>query len=446
MRTEGFFKDPKVRSILTESWAVSWPMTVIMFFVFIIGLNDVYVAGRFGKEVQAAYGVAFQVFFVLGIVGSALSVGVSSVASRLFTAENKKDFVEAVDSSLVVAAATGFVLSIAGSLCAGSLVGLLHVPEALRVLTISLVRIYAVGLFFHYLLMNTNALLRSSAMIQRSMASMFVVCVLNVFLIFGLALHTPLGVLGIAWATVISTAAGSVLNFWFVRRFLAAGFSFSRSMIERLVRISWPAGLLQLFWQLGLMVLFVIIASFPRHNVEVMAAFTNGLKIEAVIFLPAFAFNMANAVVVGNLIGKGELEDAFRAGIITAVVGTLAVSVITLVVMVNARSIAATLSDNALVIQECCRYIYISLAFEPVMAWGVILGGGLNGAGDTRSVMKVVASSVWLVRLPLGCLLGIYFAWGAAGVWWAMNASIAVQAAFMSRHYLQRKWLAFKVT
>ncbi len=37
-----------------------------------------------------------------------------------------------------------------------------------------------------------------------------------------------------------------------------------------------------------------------------------------------------------------------------------------------------------MVIEESITYIYISMISEPFMAWGMILSGGLNGAGDTR--------------------------------------------------------------
>lgn len=65
----------------------------------------------------------------------------------------------------------------------------------------------------------------------------------------------------------------------------------------------------------------MILGALPKNNVEIMAAFTNGLKIESAIFLPAFAFNMANTVVIGNLLGRNDKEGAFRAGIITALTG-----------------------------------------------------------------------------------------------------------------------------
>ena len=75
------------------------------------------------------------------------------------------------------------------------------------------------------------------------------------------------------------------------------------------------------------------------------------------------------------------------------------------------------------------------------MAWGVILSGGLNGAGDTKSVMIRVALSVWLVRIPLSYLLGIIFGFGAIAVWWSMNSSLLVQAILISKRYYSKKWL-----
>lgn len=85
--------------------------------------------------------------------------------------------------------------------------------------------------------------------------------------------------------------------------------------------------------------------------------------------------------------------------------------------------------------------IYIALLSEPVMAWGVILGGALNGAGDTKAIMWIVDLSVWLVRLPASFLLAITFKMGAIGVWWSMNLSLLFQAFFMCRRYFKRKWL-----
>ena len=146
---------------------------------------------------------------------------------------------------------------------------------------------------------------------------------------------------------------------------------------------------------------------------------------------------MANAVVVGNLLGEKKQEEAFRSGMVTATIGVAIVATMALVVVLNARWIVSFLSKNEIVIRESVTYLYISMISEPVMAWGLILGGGLNGAGDTRSVLKNVALSLWFVRVPLCYIFVVLLGFGPVSVWWSMNLSQLVQAFLMSRRYLR---------
>ena len=439
-KIERIFREEKMLKLFRQSWAMSWPMTLVMFFIFLIGLTDVYVAGRISKEIQAAYGLASQIYFILSIIVFALTVGAVSLVSRLYTSGKKEEFVAAVDSTLAVALASGLVFTIIGFVFSSTIINALNVPDILKGYAAPLLRIYSIGLIFSYFLISSNGILRASGLIRSSMVTMAIVCVINAILNFVLAFQTPLGFQGIAAATVISTFVGCCMNLFFLRTRVTSLFKFSIPAVKAIVRIGWPAGLMQVLWQLGAMVLFLILAVLPRHNIEIMAAFTNGLKIESAIFLPAFAFNMANAVVVGNLLGEKKEDDAFLIGIVTVGFGVIVVLLMTVLVMVNARFVASLLSPNEIVVNECVRYIYIALLCEPVMAWGVILAGALNGAGDTKGVMWIVGLSVWLVRLPASYLFAVVLGMGATGVWWSMNLSLIFQALLLSRRYLKRKW------
>lgn len=433
------------RELLKKSWSVCWPMTMIMFFVFLIGLADIYVAGRIDKEIQAAYGVAAQLYFIFNVVGFAVTTGSVAVISRLYTSGNKKDFIASVDSSITVSVAAGLVLGIVGMVLASPLIGVMEIPQALKDKAADLVQIYSLGLAPAYFLLNTNGILRAAASIKKSMLTMVVVCILNVVLNFILAFKTPLGFKGIAVATVISTLVGCLMNFYFLKPLISGFFKFSSASVKQIVSIGWPMGLLQVFWQMAAMALYIILARLPKDNVEIIAAFTNGLKIEAAIFLPVFAFNMANAVVVGNLLGEKSKEDAFLIARLTALAGVVVTLVMVAFVMSNAAGICALLSSNEIVVRESVRYIRIALLSEPVMAWAVILAGALGGAGDTRGVMWIVGLSVWLVRVPCAYFFALVLGWGASGVWWAMNLSLAAQAVFISRRYLKRRWLEYPV-
>ena len=184
-----------------------------------------------------------------------------------------------------------------------------------------------------------------------------------------------------------------------------------------------------------------ILSALPVHRIEVLAAFSAGLRVESVIFLPALAFNFANAVIVGNLLGEGRKSEAFRAGIVTALMGVAVVTFLTGVVILGARWIMPLLSTNEIVVQEGVRYLYISMLSEPFMAFWLILGGALMGAGDTLAVMVTVSLSTWLVRIPLASFLVFILGAGSSSVWWSLNISQILTCCFIMHRYFRKKWL-----
>jgi len=442
MRLLTLFKKEEIRSFISRSWSVSWPMTFIMVFEFLIGLTDVYIAGKVSKEIQATYGFVIQLYFIFIVIANALTVGTVSVVSRLYTSGDKTEGNKAVFSSLVTALGAGIVLAAAGIFFSPEIIRLLNIPEELKHFAIPFIEIYALGLLFHYLLINCNGILRSCGMVKRSLKTMALVCGINIALNFLLVFHTSLSFRGIAAATASSVFIGSMISLAYVRRVMSGEKNFSMNMVKKMVGIGWPIGLLQVLWQLSSMALFLILSALPENKVEILAALTTGLRIESAIYLPVFGFNMANAVIVGNLMGEKKQEDAFRSGVMTAAIGVFIVTMMVIVVILNARWIVSFLSSNPIVIRESVKYLYISMISEPVMAWGVILAGGLNGAGDTRSVLVRVALSIWLVRIPLSFVLVVFFGFGPASVWWSMNISQFIQAFMISKRYLDKGWLA----
>ena len=415
-------------------------MTLIMFFEFLIGLTDVYIAGRISKEVQATYGFVIQLYFIFIVIANALTVGTVSVVSRLFTSRNKDELTEAVFSSIVTATIAGIILAAAGILLSPEIIRILNIPEELKPLAISFIHIYAAGLLFHYVLISCNGILRSCNMVKKSLKTMALVCAVNIALNFFLVFHTPISFRGIALATALSVFIGSMVNLTYVRSLMTGEKKFSMDRVKKIASIGWPMGLLQILWQLSSMVLFLILSALPEHKIEILAALTTGLRIESAIYLPVFGFNMANAVIVGNLLGEKKDEDTFKSGIVTATIGVVIVTLMVMAVILNARWIVSLLSNNEIVIKESVKYIFISMISEPFMAWGIILSGGLNGAGDTKSVLMRVALSVWLVRIPLSYIFVVLFGFGAVSVWWSMNVSQFVQAFLISKRYFSREW------
>jgi Na+-driven multidrug efflux pump len=97
------------------------------------------------------------------------------------------------------------------------------------------------------------------------------------------------------------------------------------------------------------------------------------------------------------------------------------------------------------VLAQTTLYLRIMMFSEPFMALSLILGGGLQGAGDTMGNMWVILISMWLIRLPLAALLALVLGYGALGVWVAMITSMTMQGMLMARRFHQGKWKNLRV-
>ena len=110
------------------------------------------------------------------------------------------------------------------------------------------------------------------------------------------------------------------------------------------------------------------------------------------------------------------------------------------VLYIFAWEAASILARDSAVLDETVVYLRYNLLVAPVMALSLSLGGGLQGAGDTRGVLVAIVIAMWLVRLPLAYILGIVLNWGATGVWTAMVASMTLQGTLMALRFHMGKW------
>jgi Na+-driven multidrug efflux pump len=241
-----------------------------------------------------------------------------------------------------------------------------------------------------------------------------------------------------------------VINCAFLRadpwRFLyARPWGLSSVTVKKIINIGWPAALLQVAWNAGSIVLYNILGRLQGASVAALASITNGLRIEAVVFLPAFALHMAAAVLVGQNLGAGQARRASKVGWEIALAGTVLLSLIAVVIFVLAEYFASMLANDAVVLEETTRYLKINMVSEPFMALSLILGGGLQGAGDTKGSMVVILIGMWVIRLPLAFFLALVLGYGATGVWVAMVVSMICQGLFMALRFYRGRWKEIEV-
>ena len=429
------------KKFVKTSWSLSWPMTIVVFFLFLMNITGVYISGAFGKEIQAAYGFVLQVYFITMVVAHALNVGTVSVISRLYSSKKHEECERSIFSTITFAFMCGIGFGVIGFIIIPIVIRFLSLPEAVKPLATPLFRIYILGLMFHYPFLISNGVLRATGRIKKSLVSSTTALLTIVILALSLSFKTKLGYLGIGIAHLIGISVGCLMNMYFLRDHLLPFKKFIFQNIKKEVSIGWPSGLTQISWQLANMVIYLIIGSMPMYGVETMAAFTAGLRFESLVFMPAFAFSLANAVVVGNLLGEDKQNDAFIGGLVTAGMGMFVVIIMSVLVVLNVHWVMPLFTHNEIVLKEAVNYVYIAMIAEPFLAWGMILTGALNGAGDTKNVLKMVAGSLWLVRVPIAYILAVKFSLGPTSLWWAMNVSLFVMAIVLTKRYFGKKWL-----
>jgi Na+-driven multidrug efflux pump len=89
--------------------------------------------------------------------------------------------------------------------------------------------------------------------------------------------------------------------------------------------------------------------------------------------------------------------------------------------------------------------LFIFAFAMPGLAVSLTLGGGLRGAGDTRSVLFIMAGCTWIVRLIPAYILAIPLGLGVPGAWMAAILDINIRAALMFLRFRQGKWKDIKV-
>ncbi len=424
-------------------------MLLIMIFNFLVGMTDIYVAGFISPEVQAVVGFVSQLFFLNIIIANAISIGTIALLARSIGGGDFAGAVKIARQSLMFGILAALVLMMAGLAFYREIVAIAGFPENIRGIAERFIRIFALSLGPNYILIISNAVFRASGEVKKVMVTMFLVSAINIIgnfaLVFGIPPFPKMGDIGIALSTAFAVTAGMIINFtlfafsrW--RAIYRAPAAVSGGIIKTIISLSWPAALLQIAWNAGSIVLYNILGRLGSASITALAALTNGLRIEAIIYLPAYALNMAAAVLVGQNLGAKNVVRAEEVGWKMASSGIALISVMAIIIYIRAEAFASIVTGDPAVLKETVRYLRFNMVSEPFMALSSILGGGLQGAGDTRGTMHIIIIAMWATRLPLAYLLALGLGYGARGVWIAMVISMVIQSILMAYRFHRGPW------
>ncbi len=425
----------------------------MMFSHFFIGMVDVWVAGHINREVQASLGIITQSLFLLLVVAMAVANGSVAAISQSMGAGLHKRVKRYVGLCLIMAAILGGAFLLLGLPFKSLLLSALQVPDEMRPVTEYFLMVYLFLIPPYYMLIITNAIFRARKQVMFPLYSMMLVTILNTILDLGLGLGwfgmPNIGYKGLAWATFGSVTAGALLNLsvlaWqgLLKPDSFAPWRWMKRAIPYLAKVAWPSGLLQIVWHSGYMVLYAITASLPWNAIDALAGMAIGLRIEALLFLPAFAFNMTASILIGNYLGAQQPDEAKRFGFRILAIGMVSITLFSLVVWQFLEPWISLLTRDPAVAAQALSYLKWNMLAIPFTLTSMILAGALNGAGATMYNMFIMGGATWLFRLPLAYGLGHIFMQDAEGIWIAMFCSQIVQSSILLYVFTFKNWQRF---
>lgn len=265
---------------------------------------------------------------------------------------------------------------------------------------------------------------------------------LNYMLIFGHFGMPALGVRGAAIASVIALGFGTTVYFLFGWRY-AREFGFLRRLpvradIVRLIQVSLPSGVQQMFFSAGFLCMFWIIG---RVGTAEVAAANVLVNLMLVALLPGMGLGLAAATLVGQALGRKEVDEAARWGWDVVKLAVIGLTILGLPMLLVPRQILEALYTLRPETLELAlwplRLIGLSMIFEAV---GTILQNALLGAGDTRRVMRVAVINQWVLFMPLAWLAGPVLGFGLTGIWVMQTIYRVLQAGIFSLFWIRRDW------
>jgi MATE family multidrug resistance protein len=279
---------------------------------------------------------------------------------------------------------------------------------------------------------------------------------LDYALINGVWLFPKMGIRGAGIATVCSWALIALLYAWLIfdrgneRLYgMLTGRAFDGALFRRIIRKGVPAALQ---FTMDVLAFTFFVFWVGRLGKAELAVSNIALSIQSIAFMPAFGFSMGLSTLVGQCLGRNDVDGAlaFTRQTITVLL-TYTLSIALLFVLAphwllgifigpeGTGSSPRQLLDMGLVVM---RIMALFIAFDALYFTFI---GVLKGAGDTRFIMWSIGLATFIVMVvPL--ILVVEYAGGGLFACWAIMTLYVLSLFTVSFwRFRQGKWKQIRV-
>lgn len=428
------------------------PMVLEMIMESLFAIVDMFWVSRLGKEAVAVVGLTESVMTLVYAVAIGISIAATAIVARRIGEKDTERAAQAAGQIIVLGVLVASTLGAVLGYFADDILRLMGAAPEVIELGTTFSRIVFSSSVFVFLLFLINAIFRGAGDAVLAMRTLWFANALNIILgplfIFGLGPFPEMGVTGAAVATNIGRACGVFYQVWHLVDMKSRVRVYARHMRPvlaelRSIMTTALSGMAQLLISTTSWIgLFMILALFGSSAI---AGYTIAIRLVMFVLLPAWGLANAGATLVGQNLGAQKPERAEQAVAIATRFNVIFLSAVGVVFVAFSKPIAGIFTQDAEVLLQASRALWIvSLAF-PLYAAGMCLGAAFNGAGDTWTPTKLNFVCFWLGQVPLAWILSEILRWGPAGVFASVPISFTVLALWSHVLFKKGKWKEQKI-
>ena len=235
---------------------------------------------------------------------------------------------------------------------------------------------------------------------------------------------------------VVGHDAGLLLHLWFWKRLMtleAASrdwWSVPVQFLKPVLRIGLPGAAVELVYRGAFM---VWLATTAKLGVAALATHSYTLQTLKCVLLVSMSIGWAREIMVGRLVGSGDLRTAHQLVTKGLRNGFLASGGLAVTAAFGAPWLMRVFTKDPAIIQAAQTLLSVAIALETGRAVNLIVNGALRAAGD---VIYPVAASVASLMLVLG--VGSYHlgrAYGLPGIFAAYAADEWIRGLLMKARW-----------
>lgn len=427
---------------------LAWPLMAELVLGFGVGLLGLWLASRESDTASAAFALSNQVLGTFFLLFRIVSMGVSVVITQNLGAGNVTGANDIARASLGASTWLGVGAALVVFFGAGPLLGLLDAPEPVNAIGEPYLQMLALALLLDAYNASMASVMRAHLRTRDTMLNILSMHALHLLLCLplmrGFGPVPAFGLPGFALAMAISRAFGVAVHLMLWRwrlRLVPSARDWWVLRAERLgpvLHIGLPGAAENIAYRLAMLASLTAVAGMGTAQ---LATHTYASQLMNIIVLFTVSIGFAGEILVGHLIGAGQLHQANRMVRKSLFLGLVVSFLVAITAAATAPWTMRLFTQDPEIIAAATTLLWITVLLEPGRTCNIVIINALRATGDARFPVVVGAFSMLLVMAGGSWLLGVHFKLGLVGVWIAYAADEWVRGLIMAARWFGRGWV-----